>query len=47
MKTRTGKDAAQMLQPCFGVNGVPRGSGVLRVGDFVKVREWAEGPGGI
>jgi hypothetical protein len=46
MKFRRGKDPARVGKPCFGVNGAPLGSGVVRVGDFVHVREWA-GPGGV
>ena len=37
MKSRTGKDPTQLNKPCFGVNGVPHGSGVVRVGDKVSV----------
>ena len=46
MKFRVGKDPAQMSKPCFGCNGVPLGTGTVRVGDFVHVKEWA-GPGGV
>lgn len=37
MKFRTGNDPARLKQPCFGCNAVPSGSGVVRVGDAVKV----------
>lgn len=37
MKFRTGKDPARLSKPCFGCNGVPSGSGVVRVGDPVTV----------
>jgi uncharacterized protein len=46
LKFRIGKDPVQMSKPCFGVNGVPLGAGIVRVGDVVHVREWT-GPGGI
>jgi len=46
MKFRTGKDPERPSKPCFGSNGVPRGNGVVRIGDFVHVLEWA-GPGGV
>ncbi|KAF9644632.1 hypothetical protein BDM02DRAFT_888505 [Thelephora ganbajun] len=46
MKFRRGMDPAKPGKACFGCNGVPKGSGVIRVGDFVHVREWA-GPGGV
>ena len=39
MKFRTGIDPANMNKPCFGVNGVPEGCGVVRVGDLIKVLE--------
>lgn len=47
MKYRTGKDPARKNKPCFGVNGVPLGTGVIRVGDFVHVKEWTAGPEGV
>ena len=37
MKFRTGKDPEQLNKPCFGVNGVPHGSGTIRIGDRVSV----------
>ncbi|KAI0686817.1 MOSC N-terminal beta barrel domain-containing protein [Cytidiella melzeri] len=40
MKIRTGVDATNMNKACFGCNGVPGGSGVVRVGDLVTVHEW-------
>jgi len=46
MKFRRGKDPAMPGKACFGCNGVPKGSGIILVGDFVHVREWAE-PGGV
>ena len=46
MKFRRGKDPDRPGKACFGCNGVPEGCGVIRVGDFVHVREWA-GPGGV
>ena len=46
MKFRRGKDPAMPGKACFGCNGVPKGTGIIRVGDFVHVREWAE-PGGV
>ena len=41
MKFRRGKDPVKPNKACFGCNGVPMGSGIIRVGDFVHVREWA------
>lgn len=46
MKFRAGKDPARMSKPCFGCNGVPSGTGIVRVGDRVFVKEWA-GEGGV
>jgi uncharacterized protein YcbX len=46
MKFRRGKDPVRPGKACFGCNGVPEGSGVIRVGDFVHVKEWA-GPDGV
>ena len=46
MKFRRGKDVASPGKSCFGCNGVPRVSGVIRVGDYVHVKEWA-GPDGV
>lgn len=40
MKFRTGVDPENLNKPCFGSNGVPGGSGVLRVGDRISVHEW-------
>ena len=37
MKFRTGIDPANMNKPCFGCNGVVDGSGIVRVGDGVRV----------
>lgn len=37
MKFRTGLDPTYLNKPCFGCHGVPSGSGVVRVGDSVKV----------
>ena len=45
MKVHKGKDPEVANKPCFGVNAVPSGTGIIRVGDFVHVREWG-GPGG-
>ncbi|KAF9011098.1 MOSC N-terminal beta barrel domain-containing protein [Cyathus striatus] len=39
MKFRTGIDEVQKLKPCVGCNGVPMGSGVVRVGDAVRVKK--------
>lgn len=41
MKFRTGLDPKHLNKPCFGCNGVPSGSGVVRVGDPVKVLQLA------
>jgi len=38
MKFRTGVDPANKMKPCVGCNGVPMGSGKIRVGDIVHVR---------
>ena len=46
MKFRSGKDPTRMNKPCFGCNGVPWGSGVVKVGERVFVKDWA-GKGGI
>ncbi|KAI0348181.1 hypothetical protein BDW22DRAFT_1350346 [Trametopsis cervina] len=40
MKIRSGVDALDLSKPCFGCNGVPRGEGVIRIGDLVTVDEW-------
>lgn len=45
MKTRTGKDLLDLSKPCFGCNGVFGGEGVVRVGDFVTVKKWADANG--
>ncbi|TDL19380.1 hypothetical protein BD410DRAFT_727313 [Rickenella mellea] len=37
MSFRTGLDPARMTKACFGCNGVPHGSGSIRVGDSVRV----------
>ncbi|KAH8119736.1 hypothetical protein DFH11DRAFT_1685253 [Phellopilus nigrolimitatus] len=37
MKFRAGKDPERLRAPCFGCNGVPSGSGMVRVGDSVTV----------
>lgn len=42
MKFRTGLDPENMRSPCFGCNGVPRGDGVVCVGDDVAVTKWLE-----
>jgi len=39
MKHRTGLLPAKMHKPCLGCNGVPTASGVVRVGDWVKVHK--------
>lgn len=41
MKFRTNVDPQNMNKPCIGCNGVPGGSGVIRVGDLVTVEKWA------
>lgn len=46
MTFRTGKDPRDFSKPCFGVNGIIDGHGVVRVGDVVTVKEWA-GPEGV
>lgn len=46
MTFRTGKDPRDFSKPCFGVNGIIDGHGMVRVGDVVTVREWA-GPEGV
>lgn len=45
-KFRRGKDLVRPGEAHFGCNGVPKGNGVIRVGDFVHVRKWA-GPSGV
>lgn len=39
MKYRTGVDSVEKMAPCMGCNGVPLGSGELKVGDVVSVRK--------
>jgi len=39
---RTGLDPARLDESCFGCNAVPAISGVLRVGDIISVRQWAD-----
>lgn len=46
MKCRRGKDPTRPQKVFFGSYGVPKGSGVIRVGDVLHVREWA-GPDGV
>ena len=46
LKFRKGGDVLKPGKSCFGCNGVPKVTGVIRVGDYVHVREWA-GPGGV
>ncbi|OBZ68462.1 Mitochondrial amidoxime-reducing component 1 [Grifola frondosa] len=46
MKFRTGKDPARQSKPCFGCNAVVGGKGIIRVGDWITVKEWA-GVGGV
>ncbi|KAI0076832.1 hypothetical protein K474DRAFT_1597320 [Panus rudis PR-1116 ss-1] len=41
MKFRVGLDPTQKNKACFGCNGVSGGSGTVRVGDRVYVKEWA------
>ncbi|KAI0036616.1 MOSC N-terminal beta barrel domain-containing protein [Vararia minispora EC-137] len=41
-KFRKGLDPANLDYSCFGCNAVPQGSGVLRVGDIVSVKQWAD-----
>ncbi len=38
--TKLHKDTGRTNKPLFGCNGVPSGSGVVRVGDYVSVRKW-------
>ena len=45
LKFRRNKDPARMSKPCFGCNAVVGGEGVVRVGDRVEVKEWADGVG--
>ena len=45
LKFRRNKDPARMSKPCFGCNAVVGGEGVVRVGDRVEVKEWADGIG--
>ena len=45
LKFRKGKDPAQMSKACFGCNAVVGGDGIVRVGDRVEVKEWADGIG--
>jgi uncharacterized protein YcbX len=42
MSFRTGlaREKGLWAKSCFGSNGVPRGVGVVRVGDRVRVTEW-------
>jgi len=39
MKFRSNVDKRLKMKPCFGVNGVPTGSGVVQVGDWVRVKK--------
>lgn len=39
MKFRRGLDPARAGAPCVGCNGVPTGDGVVKVGDWVRVRK--------
>ncbi|KAJ3971530.1 hypothetical protein EV361DRAFT_777272, partial [Lentinula raphanica] len=38
MKFRIGLDPKNKMKPCVGCNGVPLGSGMIKVGDRVIVR---------
>jgi uncharacterized protein YcbX len=42
MKVRAGVDAdpRNKNKSCFGVNGIPRADGVVRVGDSVEIRRF-------
>ncbi|KAL0951875.1 hypothetical protein HGRIS_008535 [Hohenbuehelia grisea] len=44
MKHRIGIDPLAKMKPYVGVNGVPTGSGVVKVGDWVDVRKYADDP---
>lgn len=37
MKFRSNVDARLKMKACFGVNGVPSKSGMVKVGDWVRV----------
>lgn len=39
MKFRTGVDPRMKMKACMGVNGVPTGSGVVKVGEWVEVKK--------
>jgi len=39
MKFRSNVDTRLKMEPCFGINGVPTGPGVVKVGDWVSVRK--------
>lgn len=39
MKFRTGLDPTQKMKPCVGCNAVPRGSGVVKVGDSLHIKK--------
>jgi hypothetical protein len=39
MKFRADVDPRMKMKACMGVNGVPAGSGMIRVGDWVQVKK--------
>jgi len=39
---RKGLDPARKGDSCFGCNAIPAESGILRIGDVVSVRQWAD-----
>ena len=39
LKFRTGLHPKLKMKPCVGCNGVPKGNGLVRVGDAVWVRK--------